>query len=113
MVSSRPATRWGDRSATQWEESMTRGKKRFWIVLGVVLVLAVAGVAVSRRLPSKSVLVLEVSGAIEEQRPLGGLAVAAPSVTLLHNLNDAIDAARDDSRITGLVFRITSPGAGW
>ncbi len=92
---------------------MTRGKKRFWIAVLVLVVVGSAAVKISRRLPSKSVLVLEVGGAIEEQRPSGEHPIAAPSVTLLHDLTDAMDTAREDSRITGLVAKISPLEAGW
>lgn len=92
---------------------MTRGKKRFWIAVLVLIMVGYAAVKISRRLPSKSVLVLEAGGAIEEQRPSGDRPVGAPSVTLLHELTDTIDTAREDSRITGLVVKITPSDAGW
>ena len=92
---------------------MKRGKKWFWIVLAAAIVVIVVAVKISRRLPAQSVLVLELDGNIEEQRPAGALALTAPTVTLLHNLTDAMDTAREDSRIAGLVLKISPMNAGW
>lgn len=92
---------------------MTRGKKRFLVGLVVLIIGVVLAIKIYRRLPSGAVLVLEVEGAIEEQRPVGGQPVAVPSATLLHDLTDAIDTARDDRRITGLVVKIAPLAAGW
>jgi len=92
---------------------MTRGKKRFLVGLVVLIIGVVAAIKIYRRLPSRAVLVLDVGGPIDEQRPVGGQPVAARSATLLHDLTDAIDTARDDSRITGLVVKIAPLGAGW
>src|SRR5207302_8641810 len=92
---------------------MTRGKKRFLVGLVVLIIGVVAAIKIYRRLPSRAVLVLDVGGPIDEQRPVGGQPVAARSATLLHDLTDAIDTARDDSRITGLVVKIEPLGGGW
>jgi protease-4 len=93
---------------------MSRGAKISWlIIIGLfVVVLVVSGIRGEIR--SGSVLVIELSGPIEEQKAQGAFAqLFGPKVTLLHNVNDAIDHARDDERIAGLVVKISSPSLGW
>ena len=63
---------------------------------------------------SDSVLVLDLSGSIEEQRATDLSSVFFGSRTLvLHEINDAIDSARTDPRIKGLVVRIGPLETGW
>lgn len=61
-----------------------------------------------------SALVLEVGGAIEEQRPGGALGeLTGPPTIVMAHLLDAIATAKTDNRIAGLVVKITPLGAGW
>jgi protease-4 len=93
---------------------MSRGARISWgIIIGLfVLTFVVSGLRGGIR--SDSVLVIELSGPIEEQKAQGAFAqLFGPKVTLLHNVLDAIDHARDDERITGLVVKISSPSLGW
>ena len=93
---------------------MTRGAKRVWLFLVVLFVAVVIVSAVSGRLAKNSVLLVELSGPIEEQKPQGIFAqLFGPKVTVLHDITDAIDTAREDDKIAGLVVKITSPSAGW
>jgi protease-4 len=63
---------------------------------------------------SNSVLVIEAAGAIEEQRPNDFFSALSNTKTLvLHDYLDAIDQARNDSHISGLVVRIGSLQTGW
>ncbi len=92
-------------------------KRRRRIVVALVL-LAVLGVVLFAvmfgRIPSGSVLVLDLSGPLEEQKAMGVWgAVLGSDITVMYQLLDAIDAARTDPRITGLVVKISSPGAHW
>jgi protease IV len=65
-------------------------------------------------IPWNSVLVLNLSGSIEEQQPPDVSSFFLGSQPLvLHEIDDAIDQARSDSRIKGLVLRIASMDAGW
>jgi protease-4 len=94
---------------------MARSKGR-WILLIVILFVVFLLVisSLASRVQRGSVLVLEVGGGIEEQKPVGAAGqLFATDITLLHNLLDAIDTARDDARITGLVLKINSLGPGW
>jgi len=94
---------------------MARSRGR-WIILFLIIFfvfLMVLGTLASR-VKEGSVLVVELSGGIEEQKPAGTSGqLFGADVTLLHNLLDAIDTAKDDKRITGLVLRINPLGAGW
>jgi protease-4 len=93
---------------------MTRGAKRIWLLLVVLFVVVVIVSAVSGGVAKNSVLVVELSGPIEEQKPQGIFAqLFGGKVTVLHDVTDAIDAAREDDKIAGLVVKITSPDAGW
>src|ERR1700737_1540641 len=95
---------------------MTWGKKRALVILLVVLffVLFVVMVRSPDRLPSKSVLVLEVNGAIEEQRPgdLFTVRLGRP-IPVVHDYLDVIDTAKNDARITGLVVKVGPLATGW
>lgn len=100
---------------------MTWGQRRTVVIL---LVIAAATAvfwalpywAMSRgeRISSNSVLVLDLSGAIKEQQPANFSNVLFGSQALvLHEITGAIDAARTDPRIKGLVVRIAPLDAGW
>jgi len=92
---------------------MTRGKRRFLIFLGILLLLFII-LAIRERLPEGSVLVLEISGPIEEQKPPGVAGtVAGGAMTVLHQVLDAMDTAKDDARIEGLVLKISPIFSGW
>src|SRR5580704_8943287 len=95
---------------------MTWAKRRA-IVIGL-LILFVALILWAARKPAQlaanSVLVIDAEGNIEEQRGpdfLGALTgIGAP---VLHDYLDAIDSARTDSRVAGIVFRIAPLQTGW
>ena len=69
------------------------------ILLVIGLAIVMISLRVSQRLPQDSVLLLELGGEIEEVRPPGVFGRAA-GVTVLHEVLDAIDTARNDSRTT-------------
>jgi protease-4 len=78
------------------------------------LILIVWAVSKPRRLPSKGVLVIDAEGQIDEQPSPSFLgALTGDSTPVLHDYLDAIDSARSDSRITGLVVRIAPLATGW
>ena len=95
---------------------MTWAKRRTIIIVVVILFLAAIVWAAlrPRELMGKSVLVVDVNGDIEDQAPLNPLAILSgnrPSV--LQDFINAVDSARTDPRITGLVVRIGPLGGGW
>jgi protease-4 len=95
---------------------MTWGKRRAIIIVLMIVFFIVIFWAVSKppRLLSNSVLVIDAAGAIEEQRPVDFLsAFNGTKVPVLHDYLDAIDQARNDTRIAGLVVRIGSLQTGW
>ncbi len=95
---------------------MTWGKKRALVIFLVVLffVLFVVTVRSPERLPSKSVLVLEINGAIEEQRPVDLFtALWGRPIPVVHDYLDVIDTAKNDARITGLVVKVGPLATGW
>jgi len=93
---------------------MTRGAKRIWLFLALLFVVVLIVSVVSGSVAKNSVLVVELSGPIAEQKPQGIFAqLFGGKVTVLHDVTDAIDAAREDSKIAGLVVKITTPDAGW
>lgn len=95
---------------------MSWGKRRA-IVIGVlvlILVLIVWAAWKPARLAANSVLVIDASGEIDEQRPPNILgALSGTVVPVQHDYVDAIDSARNDPRITGMVVRIGSLDTGW
>lgn len=84
-----------------------------WIAAIVLVAGAVAWVEFTHRVPWNSVLEIDLSGDIEEQRPESTSSLLADNILVLHELTDAVDTARDDKRISGLVVRIGSVDAGW
>jgi protease-4 len=61
-----------------------------------------------------SALVLQLGGPIEEQRPGGALGeLTGPPVLLTHLVLNAIQHAKGDARIAGLVVKITPLESGW
>jgi protease IV len=95
---------------------MTWGQRRTFIIFLVVAAF-VAAIWIFTRgpsLPSNSVLVLDLDGTIAEQQPADLSSVLFGSQTLvLHEITDAIDQARTDSRIKALIVRIAPLDAGW
>jgi protease IV len=96
---------------------MTWGKRRAIVIVVLLLLLAgmfwVAGWK-PQRLGSNSVLVIDAEGSIEEQAPPSFFGpLTGYSVPVLHDYLDAIDSARTDSRITGIVVRIAPLATGW
>src|SRR5579863_8397979 len=98
---------------------MTWGKRRAIIIFVLVAFFVLIICAASRsgggaRIASNSVLVVDTEGAIEEQRPVDFFsALTGERIPVLHDYLDAIDNARTDSRITGLVVRIAPLATGW
>ncbi|MGH9737770.1 MAG: signal peptide peptidase SppA [Candidatus Acidiferrales bacterium] len=95
---------------------MTWAKRRAIIITFVVLFLAVIVWALlrPRNLTGKSVLVMDVNGDIEDQAPLSVLsALTGNGSSTLQDYIDAVDSARTDPRITGLVVRIGPLSGGW
>jgi protease-4 len=95
---------------------MTWGQRRTLVI--VLVIVAFMGVVwlFSRgpSIPSNSVLVLDLDGPIVEQRPPDFSSLLFGShVLVLHEITDALDQARDDSRIKGLVVRIAPLETGW
>ncbi len=93
---------------------MSRRRKWFFIILVVVLFLVVLIAVAPKPIMPDSVLVLEIGGQIEDQRPPDAWArLTEPPVTPTHEILDAIDTAANDSRISGLVVKINPSSAGW
>jgi protease-4 len=95
---------------------MTWAKRRAIIIVFVVLFFAAIIWAVVRphRLIGKSVLVMDVNGNIQDQSPLSALAaLTGNQASVLQDYIDAVDSARTDRRITGLVVRIGPLSGGW
>jgi protease-4 len=95
---------------------MTWAKRRAIVIIFVVLFFAVIIWAAVRphHLMGKSVLVMDVNGSIQDQNPLSAFAAFfsnGPSV--LQDYIDAVDSARTDPRITGIVVRIGALSGGW
>lgn len=100
---------------------MTWGQRRTLVILLVIIAVAVLVVTIPHwtffsgpAIGWNSELVLDLSGPIEEQQPPDVSAFFLGSQPLvLHEINDAIDQARSDSRIKGLVVRIAGIDTGW
>ncbi|MGB6789383.1 MAG: signal peptide peptidase SppA [Candidatus Acidiferrales bacterium] len=102
-------------------KKMTWSQRRTLVVLLVVAVIVLFFWMIPRWIfspaeiiSSNSVLVLDLSGSIEEQRPSDfSTALFGSQVTVLHEVDDSIDQAANDHRIKGLVVRIAPLEAGW
>jgi protease IV len=96
---------------------MTWGTRRaLIIILVVVFAVIFICIAVSSpvRVGSNSVLVLNVEGAIEEQRPTDFFsALNGETMPVQHDFTDELDTAKKDSRITALVVKIGPLETGW
>lgn len=91
------------------------GRRKLWIwtlvvvVIGVTIFLARTG-----RVPSGSVLVIDLTGPVEEQKPTGFLgSLLGGDVVVMHQVLDAIDAAKTDSHVSGLLVKVYNPSARW
>jgi protease-4 len=95
---------------------MTWGKRRALVILVALGVIVLIGWAAfsGNRISSKSVLVLELNGEIEEQRSNDVLSVLNGNYTpVQHEIVDSIETAKNDPRITGLVVKIGPLETGW
>jgi len=92
-------------------------RKRRALIIGLLFfffVLLIWAAAKPARLASNSVLVLDADGEISEQRqPDFFTAFSGSPVPVLHDFVDAIDAARSDARIVGVVVKIAPLQTGW
>src|ERR1700723_1285878 len=97
--------------------TMTWGKRRvIVIILVLIFLVGVMFWSASKpglRIASNSVLVMDASGQIEEQRAPDFFSTFNGTVPVLHDYIDALDQARTDPRITGLVVRIAPLQTGW
>lgn len=94
---------------------MTWAKRRAIVIGIVILFLAVFVwlVWAPARLPSNSVLVVDATGQIEEQRSSDLMHALNGYQPVLHDYLDAIDSAARDPRIAGIVVRIGTMDTGW
>jgi protease-4 len=92
---------------------MSRRAKR-WLIFLIVLFVVLFFLSTRDRLSDGSVLVLSIGGPIEEHRPPGVAgSLAEPSMTVLHQVLQAMEMARGDERIAGLVLKISPVFSGW
>ena len=95
---------------------MSWAKRRAIVISALVVVfvlIAWAAVRPSHAILQNSVLVIDAQGSIQEQHSLDVLSAIGGSEPVLHDYLDAIDAARNDSRITGIIVRIGPLETGW
>ncbi|HXZ20270.1 MAG TPA: signal peptide peptidase SppA [Candidatus Acidoferrales bacterium] len=93
---------------------MSRARK-FWVWAVVVVVLGVTiYLARTGRVPAGSVLVIDLTGPVEEQKPTGFLgSLFGGDVVVMHQLLDAVDASKTDSHVAGVLVRVNNPEARW
>src|SRR6202007_749357 len=95
---------------------MTWGKRRALVIGFLILFFIIVIWAASKpaRLPSNAVLVIDADGEIHEQRAPDFFAdLSGGGTPVLHDYLEAIDAARGDSHIRGLVVRVAPLATGW
>jgi protease-4 len=95
---------------------MTWGKRRALVIIVLVVFVILAIWVASKpgvHVASNSVLVIDASGQIEEQRAPDFFSAFNGTSLVLHDYLDALDNARTDPRITGLVVRIAPLETGW
>jgi protease-4 len=90
-------------------------RRKVWISIIVVFILGVTiYLARTGRVSPGSVLVIDLTGPVEEQKPTGFLgSLFGGDVVVLHQVLDAVDAAKMDSRVTGVVVKVRNPEARW
>jgi len=95
--------------------SWTKRRAIIISVIAVVFILIAWAALQPTHIPlAKSVLVIDAQGEITEQRSMDILSALGGSNTpVLHDYLDAIDAARTDPRIVGMVVRIGPLSTGW
>jgi uncharacterized protein YecE (DUF72 family) len=90
-------------------------RKIIWCVFAVALAGTAVRLELRNRVPWNSVLQIELSGEMDEQRPVSAASliptIPASDVITLAELTRAIDAARDDRRVGALVVRINEVDA--
>jgi protease-4 len=91
------------------------GRRKFWVFL---IILAILGVTIylarTGRVAPGSVLVIDLTGPVEEQKATGFLgALFGGDIVVLHQVLDAVDSAKTDSRVAGLVVKVYNPEARW
>jgi len=95
---------------------MTWGKRRAIVIIALIVLVVFLIWAASKpgvRIASNSVLVMDASGQIEEQRAPDFFSALNGTSPVLHDYLDSLDNARTDPRITGLVVRIAPLQTGW
>jgi len=95
---------------------MTWGKRRAIVIIVLFVFVILIIWAASKpgvRVASNSVLVIDATGQIEEQRVPDFFSAFNGTIPVLHDYLDALDSARTDPRITGLVVRIAPLETGW
>jgi protease-4 len=96
--------------------TMTWGKRRAIVIIVLFVFVILIIWAASKpgiRVASNSVLVIDATGQIEEQRVPDFFSAFNGTIPVLHDYLDALDNARTDPRITGLVVRIAPLETGW
>src|ERR1700735_4397645 len=96
--------------------TMTWGKRRAIVIIALIVLVVFLIWAASKpgvRIASNSVLVMDASGQIEEQRAPDFFSALNGTSPVLHDYLDSLDNARTDPRITGLVVRIAPLETGW
>jgi len=91
------------------------GRRKFWIIVIILAVLVTTVyLASAGRVSPGSVLVIDLTGPLEEQKATGFLGTLfGGDIVVLHQVLDAIDAAKTDSHISGLLMKVNSPMARW
>jgi protease-4 len=90
-------------------------RRKFWFILIVLVILGITVyLARAGRVAPGSVLVLDLTGPVEEQKAPGALgAFLGSDIVVVHQVLDAIDAAKNDARIAGLLVKVHGPEARW
>ena len=95
---------------------MTWGKRRALVIVLVIVAVVIFIVIASQpaRVASNSVLVLDVSGEINEQRAMDIFsALGGEFIPVQHDFVDALDTAKSDPHIDALVVKIGPLATGW
>ena len=95
---------------------MTWGKRRALVIVLVIVAVVIFIVIASQpaRVASNSVLVLDVSGEISEQRAMDIFsAIGGEFIPVQHDFIDALDTAKSDPHIDALVVKIGPLATGW
>ncbi|RMF21049.1 MAG: signal peptide peptidase SppA [Deltaproteobacteria bacterium] len=95
---------------------MARKRRKWWIVLALLILVAAVAVWSRRSVPKVepgSFVVVDLAGSFPEGPPKGRVARLLEDRNMFVELLDDLDAAARDERVAGVLLRVGPIGMGW